>query len=136
MGTQLPSPKRGHSPQFSARVCCVQTAGWIKIPLGTMIGLSPGNIVLHADTALPLHRAQPPISAHVCCGQTAGSIKIPLGTKVGVGPGRIELHGYMVTELPLPKVAQSPIFGPCLLWPNGRPSRLLLSTCSLEHLFG
>ena len=22
-----------------------------------------------------------------------------------------------------------PLFGPCLLWPNGRPSQLLLSTC-------
>jgi len=33
---------------------------------------------------------------------------------------------------PLPpqrKGAQPPIFGPCLLWPNGRPSWLLLSTC-------
>jgi len=25
--------KRGHNPQFSAYVCCGQTAGWIKIPL-------------------------------------------------------------------------------------------------------
>jgi len=23
------------------------------------------------------------------------------------------------------------IFGPCLLWPNGRPSQLLLSTCRM-----
>jgi len=23
-----------------------------------------------------------------------------------------------------------PLFGPCLLWPNGRPSQLLLSTCT------
>ena len=30
-----------------------------------------------------------------------------------------------------PKVAQPPIFGPCLLWPNGCPSQLLLSTCFL-----
>jgi len=26
------------------------------------------------------------------------------------------------------KKAQHPIFGPCLLWPNGRTSQLLLST--------
>jgi len=37
-------------------------------------------------------------SSHVCCGQTAGWIKMPLGS-------------------------------PCLLWPNGRPSQPLLSTC-------
>jgi len=28
------------------RVCCGQTAGWIKMPLGTKVGLSPGHIVL------------------------------------------------------------------------------------------
>jgi len=26
-----------------------------------------------------------------------------------------------------------PIFGPCLLWPNGRPSQLLLSTCGISE---
>ena len=26
-------PKKGHSPQFSARAYCGQTAGWIKMPL-------------------------------------------------------------------------------------------------------
>jgi len=31
----------------------------------------------------------------------------------------------------LPKGAQPPIFGRCSLWPNGRPSELLLSTCCL-----
>jgi len=33
-GYPAPSPK-GHSPQFSAHVCSGETAGWIKIPLGT-----------------------------------------------------------------------------------------------------
>ena len=37
--------KRGHNPQFSIHVCCGQTAGWIKMPLGTMVGLGQGNIV-------------------------------------------------------------------------------------------
>ena len=39
----------------------------------------------------------------------------------------------METQLP-PTGAQPPIFGPCLLWPNGHPSQLLLSTC--ESVFG
>jgi len=30
---------------------------------------------------------------------------------------------------PPPKMSRAPIFGPCLLCPNGRPSQLLLSTC-------
>ena len=45
-GQQLPL-KRGHSsPQFSAHVCCGQTAEWMKMSLGMEVGLGPGNIVL------------------------------------------------------------------------------------------
>ena len=40
-----------HSPQFSAHVYCGQTAGSIRIPLGTEVGLSPGDIVLDGDPA-------------------------------------------------------------------------------------
>ena len=35
--------KNGQSPQFSSHVCCGQTAGWIKMPLGTEVGLGPGD---------------------------------------------------------------------------------------------
>jgi len=41
-----PLPKRGRSSQFSAHVYCGQTAGWIKMPLGTEVGLGPDDIVL------------------------------------------------------------------------------------------
>jgi len=42
---------------------------------------------------------------------------MPLGVKVGLGPGHIVVDG---DPAPLPeKGAQPPIFGPCLLWPNG-----------------
>jgi len=34
-----PPPKRGHSSQFSADVYCGQMAGWIKMPLGTKVGV-------------------------------------------------------------------------------------------------
>jgi len=55
MGTQL--PQKGHSsPHFSAHVCCGQTAGWIKMPLGTEVGLSPGNIVLDENPAPPTQK--------------------------------------------------------------------------------
>jgi len=46
-----PSPKRGRSPQFSAHVYCGQTAGRIKMPLGTKVGLSPSDSVLDGDPA-------------------------------------------------------------------------------------
>jgi len=60
---RIPLPKRGHSPRFSVHVCCVQTAGYIKMPLGTMVGLGTGNIVLDADPAPPKGAEAPKISA-------------------------------------------------------------------------
>jgi len=38
-------------PHFSAHVYYGQTAGWIKIPPGTEVGLGPGDIVLDGDPA-------------------------------------------------------------------------------------
>jgi len=82
-GPSSPPSKRGHSPQFSAHVCCGQTAEWIEMPLGNKVGHGPGRIVLHVD---PAPRSQ--------------------------------------------KGHSSPIFGRCLLWANGCPSQLLVSTCT------
>jgi len=74
IGTQLPSPKRGWSHQFLAHVCCGQMAAWIKMPLGTEVGLGPGDFVFDGDPIPQKKRAQPPtqVLAHVYCGQTAG----------------------------------------------------------------
>jgi len=36
-------PAKGHAPQFSAHVCCGQTAGWIKTPLGAQVGIGSGD---------------------------------------------------------------------------------------------
>jgi len=73
-----------------------QTAEWINMPLGTEVGLGPGDIVLDGDPASPHKKgAQQPLhfSVHVHCGQTAGWIKMPLGTAVGLGPGQIVSDG-------------------------------------------
>jgi len=51
---------RGAAPQISAHVCFDQTAGWIKISLGTKVGLGPGHIVLHGDPAPPPKRGAAP----------------------------------------------------------------------------
>jgi len=60
-GDSAPPPPKGHSPQFSAHVCCGQTVGWIKMPLGREAGLGPGDIVLDGDPApLPKIGAQQP----------------------------------------------------------------------------
>jgi len=52
------------------------TAGWIRMPLGTEVGLGPGDIVLDGDPAPPRKVADhtPHFSAHVCCGQTVAHL--------------------------------------------------------------
>jgi len=43
-------------------VYCGLTFGWIKMKLGTQVGLGPGHIVLDGDPAAPSPKAaQPPI---------------------------------------------------------------------------
>ena len=122
-----PATQGGIDPQLSDYVCCDQTAVWVKMPLSTEVVLGPGDIVLDGDPA-SLHPKghSPQFSAHVCCGQTAGWIKMPLGTEVGLDPGDIVLDGERSS--PTERGTAAPSFSPCLLWANGRPSQLLLST--------
>jgi len=73
------------------------------------------------QSTLPKKGADPQFSAHVYCSQTAGWVKMALGMDVGLGPEDIVLDGDP-SAAPLPKRGaepSSPIFGPCLLWPNG-----------------
>jgi len=51
----LPTKGAQPPPQFSAHVYWGQTAGWIKMVLGTEVGLSPGHFVLDGDRARPLN---------------------------------------------------------------------------------
>ena len=100
-----PSSPKGATPtQFSAHVCCGQTAGWIKVPLGMEVALGPGD--RWALCPLPDQKGAqrpPQFSARLYCGRTAGWIKMPRGTDVG-RPHRVSLL---------------PLFSLCLLWPNG-----------------
>ena len=50
-GDPVPLPKKGRSRQFSAHVYCGQTAAWIKMPLGSEVGVGLRDIVLDADAA-------------------------------------------------------------------------------------
>jgi len=53
-------------------VYCGQTVGWIRIPLGTEVGLGPGHIVLDGDPAPPWKVAQqPPLFGPLCPGAVA-----------------------------------------------------------------
>jgi len=82
---------RGTAPQFSGNVCCGQTAGWTKVPLGMKVG----DFVFDGDPAPPRKKGTAPTQffAHVYCGQTAGWIKMPLGTEVNLGPGDVMSDG-------------------------------------------
>jgi len=54
-------------------VYCGQTVGYIKMPLGTEVGLGPGNIVLDGDQ-LPHGKwyiTPPPLFGPLCSGMVA-----------------------------------------------------------------
>ena len=59
-GDPAPYPKRGEAPQFSAHVYCGKATAWIKMSLGTKIGLGLRDIVFDADPATPRKRTHPP----------------------------------------------------------------------------
>ena len=71
--------KKGTAPlQFVAHMYCGKTAGWIKMSLGTKVGLGPRHIVLDG-AQLPRPKkgkgTQPPqFSAHVYSGQTVARL--------------------------------------------------------------
>jgi len=54
---------------------------------------------------------------------------MPLGTEVGLGPSDVVLDGD--PPLSTKRGTAAPHFGPCLLWPNGRPSQQLLGSCKV-----
>jgi len=66
----LPTERDTAAPHFSPDVYCDQTAGRIRIPLGTEVGLGRDDIVLDG-TQLPSRKGKqhPHFSAHVYCGQ-------------------------------------------------------------------
>jgi len=78
------SPRKGHSSpiQLSAHVYGGQTAGWIKMPLGTEAGLGLGNTVLDGDPPAPRKQAQQlpstfgvqTAAGHVYCRETVAHL--------------------------------------------------------------
>ena len=64
-------------------------------------------------------RAPPQFLAHFYCGQTAGCIKMPLVMEVGLSPGDFVSDGDPAIPEKRAPPCPHPIFGGCLLWPNG-----------------
>ena len=102
-------------------VYCGQTVGRIKMKLGMQVGLSPGHTVLDGDPGPPPPKGTAlQFLAHMYCAQTAGWIKMPVGVEVGLYASDIVLDGDPAsTSRKRGQSPPPPIFGPCLLWPNG-----------------
>ena len=88
-----PLPEKGAEPLFSAHIYCGQTAGWIKMPLGTEVGLGPDDIMLHGDPALPPKKRHSRPNFRPMCIVTkllyVSGIRIPLATEIGLSLGNI-----------------------------------------------
>ena len=72
----LPHAMRPLSCLSVTMLYCGQVVGCIKMPLGTEVGLSPGDTVLDGDQAHPQKgtKQAPHFSAHVYCGQTVAHL--------------------------------------------------------------
>jgi len=122
-GPSFPPPK-GHSPQFSSNVRCSQTAGWTKMPLGSLVWrlASAQATLCSMGTEVPRKKgtAFTQFLAHVYCCQTAGWMKTRLGTEIDLGPGHIVLDR---DPAPPRKGHSSPPFRPMSICDHGRPSQ-------------
>ena len=102
-------------------------AGWIKMKLGTEVGLGPGDIVLYGDLA-PFPKGHSPPIFCPCLLWPNGWMDQD-ATWYGDRPWSRQ-HCVRWGPINFPREGNSsPLFGPCLLWPNSRPSQLLMNTC-------
>jgi len=101
---------------LSCPVCLSVTVGWIKVIVGTKVGLRPGHIVLDGDPAPPKGaEAAPnfrPMSV-VAKRMDRSRCHLVWSLEVGLGPGDIVLDGD--PALPIGKGHSSPLFSACLL---------------------
>ena len=99
-----------HSSQFSAHVCC----GWMNQDAIWQGDKSrPRRYCVKWDPAPPGKGTAALTFRSIYCGQMAGWIKVPLGTELGLP------HCVRWGPSFPKKGTQPPIFGSCLLWPNG-----------------
>jgi len=84
--------------------------------LGMVVGLSLHDIVLDGAQLPSPKGAQPPNYRPMFV--VAGWTKMPIGMEVGLGPGDFVFDGDPATP-EKGHIHRNPIFGPCLLWPNG-----------------
>jgi len=134
MGTQFTLAQRDTAPQFLAHVSCGQMAGWIKMPLGMELGLSPADFVLDVDpTPLLKKGAQPPIFGP--CPLWLNGWMDQDGTWHGGGPqSKPHCVRWRPSSPPQKKGPEAPVFSPFLLWPNGWMHLLGMEGFGPDHI--
>ena len=60
-GPRTPPQKGGGAPKFSAHVYCGQTPGWMKLVLGMVVVLSPGEFLLDGVPSPLTQKGQSPL---------------------------------------------------------------------------
>ena len=117
--------------------------GWMDLSPSMEVGLCPGDIVLDGDSAPPpKKRGHSTPNFGPCLLQRNGWMDQHKTSHGGKHRARRRcLHattatmaqaGHIVSDGdPVPPKGAQRRSGPCLLWPNGRPSQLLLSSCFL-----
>jgi len=112
---------------------CSQTVGWIKMKLGTRVGLGPGHIVLDGDLApLPKKGAQPQIFGSCLLWPNGW-----MDQDARWYGGRPRLRRRCVRWGPSFTTERStvapPLFSTHVYCGHGRLSQLLLSSCYFLH---
>ena len=120
-------------------VYCGQMVGCIKMPLGTEVGLGPGDIVTYGDPVPPSRKGaqqSPHFLAHVYCGQTVAHLSncwalvlFHVFWKSGTGflwagcPSCLPINSVEELEALIPSSEKSPtvliLLCPCWTWGIG-----------------
>jgi len=88
------------------------------MPLGMEVGLGPGDFEFDVDPAPPGKKGTAPIPNFWPMSIVAKRLdesRCLIGTDVNLGQGDVVLDGVAAP----PKRGTAPVFGRCLLWPNG-----------------
>ena len=100
------------APNFRSMSIVAKRLQCIRIPLGTEVDLSLGDIVVDGKPAPPPLKGQSPRIFGQCPLWPNGWMtKMPLGMEVGLGPGDFVFDWD--------RAPPAQFIGPCLLWPNG-----------------
>jgi len=122
---------RAPPPKFSAHFYCGQTAGCIKMPLGTDVGLGLRDIVFDVDPATPRKGAHPPHPIFGSCLSWPNGWMDEDAVWYGSRP-RPMPHCTKRCPSSRERGTAAPIFSAHVYCGHGRPSQLLPSSCSIN----